>query len=63
MKSLLPVALALCLVTAAPAQSPVSDFSLPDVNSGSLRRRTTAAELSPRQYFHQVTAWYFGNEG
>lgn len=63
MKSLLPIALALSLAAAAPAQTPVTDFSLSDVNSASLRRRVTAADLSPRQYFHQATAWYFGNEG
>jgi len=66
MKIPLPIITALTLVAAAPAQTPavpVSDFSLPDINTTSLRHRVTAADLSPRQYIHQVTAWYFGNEG
>ena len=54
----------LLLLLAAPlaAQSPMPDFSLPDVNSASLRRRVTALPVSPRNYLHQVTAWYFGHE-
>ena len=60
-----PLRLLLPLLTsplAVPAQSPMPDFSLPDVNSASLRRRVTALPVSPRDYLHQVTAWYFGRE-
>jgi len=52
------------LISAAPAQQTmVPDFALPDVNSTSLRRRATSADLSPRNYLHQITAYYFANEG
>jgi hypothetical protein len=62
--SLCIAGLALAVLSAARAQTPpVADFTLPDVNLTSLRHRVTAADLSPRQYIHQVTAWYFGNEG
>jgi hypothetical protein len=54
---------AVMAVASIPAQAQtVSDFSLPDVNTNSLRRRATTIGLSPRDYLHQVTAWYFGNE-
>lgn len=41
---------------------PVQDFATPDVNSSSLRRAVTQANLSPRNYLNQVSAWYFGWE-
>lgn len=52
------------LATAAvsPAQSPVTNFSLKDENSASHRRAATSLFVSPRDYFHQITAWYFGHE-
>ena len=42
---------------AAPAGI-VPDFALKDVNSTSA---TYDAEVSPRDYLHQVSAWYFGH--
>jgi len=44
------------------AQTPMPDFSLPDVNSGSRRSGATSLPVSPRNYLHQATAWYFGHE-
>jgi hypothetical protein len=41
----------------------MGDFALPDINAASLRRRATSANVSPRNYLHQATAWYFGREG
>lgn len=58
-------ALCLLLILLAPpalAQTPVPDFSLRDENPGSRRRGVTAQFVSPRDYLHQVTAWYFGHE-
>ncbi|HWB06454.1 MAG TPA: hypothetical protein VG796_25745 [Verrucomicrobiales bacterium] len=55
---------AVAITGAAHAQVvPVPDFSTSDVNPGSRRRGLTSAPLSPRNYLHQVSAWYFGNEG
>jgi hypothetical protein len=36
----------------------VPDFALLDVNPNS---STTAQSISPRNYLHQVSAWYFGH--
>jgi hypothetical protein len=58
----LPVFLASC-ITALAVDSPKPDFSAPDINVGSDRRRATAAEVSPRNYLNQVSAFYFGHEG
>lgn len=58
---LLPVLLAAPLLTHA--QTALPDFSLPDVNTSSRRRGITAQPVSPRNYLHQATAWYFGDEG
>ena len=60
MMRLIPILLA--LPGWAAAQTPAADFSLPDENSTSLRRRVTSLPVSPRNYLHQVTAWYFGHE-
>jgi hypothetical protein len=46
------------LVASLMAVDPVGDFSLPDVNDTSPR---SAQEVSPRDYLHQVTAYYFGS--
>ena len=46
----------------AGAQTVVPDFLLEDANATSLRRRATSAWVSPRDYQHQVTAWFFGWE-
>jgi len=46
------------LVASTLAVDPVGDFSLPDVNDTSPR---SAQEISPRDYMHQVTAYYFGS--
>jgi hypothetical protein len=60
-----PLSLALLVATAAPVRSQMMkpDFQTPDVNSTSRRRAATSANLSPRDYLHQVTAWYFAHEG
>jgi hypothetical protein len=65
MSSLRHSALAFAVLTvAAPADGQtVSDFSLQDMNLNSNRNRATSAFVSPRNYLHQVTAWYFGHEG
>jgi hypothetical protein len=42
--------------------APVPDFSLPEVNTLSTRYRATTAPVSPGNYLHQVTGWYFGHE-
>ncbi len=60
-----PLRLLLSLLAAplqAQAQVPMPDFFLKDENSGSRRRSVTALFVSPRDYLHQVTAWYFGHE-
>ena len=57
---LFPVFMAAAALPAGGQQ--MSDFHKPDVNTTSLRRRATAAEVSPRDYLHQVSAWYFGAE-
>lgn len=36
----------------------VPDFSLVDVNPAS---RTAGQAVSPRDYLHRVSAWYFGH--
>jgi hypothetical protein len=38
--------------------SPMPDFTLTDVNSGSA---TANQAVSPRDYLEQVSGWYFGN--
>jgi len=38
------------------------DFSRPEINPTSLRRAVTDRPISPRDYLHQVTAWYFASE-
>ena len=44
--------------------SPVADFALSDVNDASKRNQTRATNgVSPRNYQHVISAWYFGNEG
>ena len=50
-------------VASVTAQSLVPDFSLQDINTNSDRRKATGLYVSPRDYLHQVTAWYFGWEG
>lgn len=57
----------LLFLAAAPAlladdPPPVQDFATPDVNPSSLRRAVTQANVSPRNYLNQVSAWYFGWE-
>jgi hypothetical protein len=52
------VVLSFGLVSLASAVDPVADFSLPDVNESSPR---LGKEVSPRNYLHQVTAYYFGS--
>ena len=54
----------LILFAALPARAvdPMPDFSLPEVNTLSTRYRATTAPVSPRNYQHQVTGWYFGHE-
>lgn len=49
-----------CLVLngSARGQEPVPDFSLRDKNESSPR---TGELISPRDYRHQVTAYYFGD--
>jgi len=56
------LALALSATPALPQQ--VATFAAPDVNSSSLRIATHKASnpVTPRDYLHQVTAWYFGHE-
>lgn len=69
--TLFPLLLAFLLVglgcgdddTASPNQpatpeGQVSDFELPDVNPNSA---TKGADVSPRDYLGQVSAWYFGH--
>ena len=46
------------LVCSAVAVEPVPDFSLTDVNESSPR---LGQMVSPRNYLHQVTAYYFGS--
>ena len=41
-----------------PPGEPVPDFSIPDVNPNSAR---FGANVSPRDYEGQVSAWYFGH--
>jgi len=45
------------VVAIAGANEPLPDFRLADVNQSSARFGET---VSPRQYLHQVTAFYFG---
>jgi hypothetical protein len=52
-----------CVPALAVDPPPKADFSAPDLNVGSDRRKATAAEVSPRNYLNQVSAWYFGHEG
>ncbi len=49
--------LGLALLSAATARAEVTDFALEDQNTTSPRRGEL---VSPRDYRHQVTAWYFG---
>lgn len=49
--------IALGLVVPVIAVEPIADFSLPDVNPTSPRFEQM---VSPRDYLHQVTAYYFG---
>lgn len=64
---LLKVILSVAIVAGscvAPARGQMMpDFHLPDVNPGSTRNAVTAVPVSPRDYLHQVTAWYFAHEG
>jgi hypothetical protein len=55
---------ALCVAFAGSAAQgqEVANFSLPEINTTSLRRAVTAEPISPRDYLHQVTAWYFASE-
>jgi hypothetical protein len=65
MKSSRPFCMVIAVLMSGAAPAPgdvVSDFSLEDVNSTSVRHRVTSTSLSPRDYIHQVAAWYFGNE-
>jgi len=52
-----------CLPAAAVESAPLPDFSVPDINPASDRRKSTALPLSPRDYLNQVSAYYFGHEG
>ncbi len=61
----LHTALLAFLASALTAVAQVATFSLADVNAGSLRRSAHGnnSPVTPRDYMHQVTGWYFGNEG
>jgi hypothetical protein len=63
-KPLYPILLLLFAFTARPAcaADPLADFSLNEVNTLSNRYRVTTTPVSPRNYQHQVTAWYYGHE-
>lgn len=56
--------LALTLGATPALSQQVATFAAPDVNSSSLRVATHKATnpVTPRDYLHQVTAWYFGHE-
>lgn len=56
--------LALALSATPALSQQVATFAAPDVNSSSLRVATHKATnpVTPRDYLHQVTAWYFGHE-
>lgn len=54
------VALGLVSLTPPSLADPVPDFSLADVNPNSIRYQ---AEVSPRDYRLQVSAYYFGAAG
>lgn len=56
--------LALALSATPALAQQVATFAAPDVNSSSLRVATHKATnpVTPRDYLHQVTAWYFGHE-
>jgi hypothetical protein len=56
--------LALILSASGALAQQVATFAAPDVNSSSLRVATHKATnpVTPRDYLHQVTAWYFGHE-
>lgn len=49
--------LGFALLSAATVRAEVPDFALEDENPTSPRRGEV---VSPRDYRHQVTAWYFG---
>ena len=54
---------AVCGAAAPRADAQVmADFSMPEINTTSLRRAVTDKAISPRDYIHQVTAWYFASE-
>lgn len=59
----LPLIAFLLFAVTAFAVDPVADFSTPDINVGSDRRKATSADLSPRNYLNTVSVWYFGDEG
>lgn len=52
----------LLLCKMAVAQTPLPGWSLDDVNITSARRRATAAPVTPADYRHVISAWYFGRE-
>jgi len=54
---ILPLVFALALFPAISPADPVPDFELVDMNATSPRSGET---VSPRDYRHQVTAYYFG---
>ena len=58
-----PLLALMLLCLPAFALDPVGDFSTPDVNSGSDRRKVTSTNVSPRNYLNSASAWYFGDEG
>ena len=49
-----------CLLCVALRAEPVADFSITDVNTTSPRFGTM---VSPRDYRHQVSGYYFGDPG
>ena len=49
-----------CAGVAQLSAEPVEDFSIVDVNTTSPRYDTP---VSPRDYLHQVSAYYFGSPG
>ena len=53
------------LASAFTAVAQIATFSLPDINTGSLRRSAHGnnSPVTPRDYLHQITGWYFGDEG
>lgn len=54
------VFVSLMMIAPSFGQDPVADFSLADLNLSSPR---SGEMVSPRDYRHQVTSYYFGDPG